>query len=147
MRIRSFTYSFFVVGLLWLTSSFSGGNDHASLTVKITNIHGKRGVIEIGLYDNSKLFPKVGKTLQMVRIKPQGSVLTYKFKGLHSGKYAVCIYHDSNGDKRCNKNWIGIPTEAYAFSRNFRPKFSAPTFSDCSVSLKEARMITIRMVY
>ena len=144
---------FLLTGLLAvfiLNSSFSptvtpGGT--ATLTVEVTNIKNKKGKVQIGLYNSYKKFPKVGKTLRMKRIKPTGKTLKYKFTGLSPGKYAIAIYHDENGDNKCNKNMIGVPTEAYAFSRNFRPKFSAPKFSDCSISLKKARLISIKLVY
>ncbi|MCR9171061.1 MAG: DUF2141 domain-containing protein [bacterium] len=119
----------------------------ATLTVEVTNIKNTNGRVQIGLYNSYKMFPKVGKTYRMERIKPTGKTLKYKFTGLPPGKYAIAIYHDENGDKKCNKNLIGVPTEAYAFSRNFRPSMSAPKFSDCYITLKEARLISIRLVY
>lgn len=138
-------YFFIILSLLVLTSTTSY-EATAYLTVKITNIENNKGVLEIGLYNNKNKFPEVGQTFKMVRVKPEGKELEYKFKYLGAGDYAICIYHDKNGDGECNKNWIGIPTESYAFSNNFRPKLSKPSFSDCSFSLKDARMITIRMI-
>lgn len=143
--IKRFTYCFVVLTALLLMSS-SSDNKTAYITVKITNIENTNGFIEIGLYNNAKLFPNVGKTYLMKRIKPTGKVITYKFKYLKSGNYAFCIYHDQNNDKKCNKNLIGVPTEPYAFSNNFRPRFSKPTFSDCSFFIKEGKTITINMV-
>lgn len=61
--------------------------------------------------------------------------------------YAVCIYHDENGDDECNKNMFGVPKEGYAFSKNFRPKFSVPDFFDCAFPLKENKTVTIKLVY
>ena len=142
---------FLLIGILavfFLNSSFAPmPQGSATLTVEITNIKNKKGRIQIGLYNNYKSFPKVGKQYKMVRLKPTGKTIKHKFTGLKSGKYAIDIYHDENGDKKCNKNMLGVPTEAYAFSRNFRPKFSAPKFSDCSISLKNARLISIKLVY
>ncbi|NRA13315.1 MAG: DUF2141 domain-containing protein [Crocinitomicaceae bacterium] len=60
--------------------------------------------------------------------------------------FGFCIYHDQNDDGKCNKNLIGIPIEPYAFSNNFRPRFSKPKFSDGSFYAKEAKTITIYMV-
>lgn len=116
------------------------------ITVKITNIENTKGVIEIGLYNKESKFPNVGQTYRMARVKPEGKVLKHKFKNLKTGKYAICVYHDQNGDKKCNTNMIGVPKEPYAFSKNFRPRFSKPDFSDCMFKLNSARMITINMV-
>ena len=117
------------------------------LTVKLTNIQSQNGVIEIGLYKDPERFPKVGQTHGMVRVKPNGHELIYHFVNLEAGPYAVCIYHDENNNKVCDKNLIGIPTEAYAFSNNFRPKWSAPVFDDCSTMVDKDKTISIKMVY
>ena len=117
------------------------------LTVKLTNIQSQNGVIEIGLYKDPERFPKVGQTHGMVRVKPNGNELVYHFVNLEAAPYAVCIYHDENNNKVCDKNLIGIPTEAYAFSNNFRPKWSAPEFEDCSTMVDKDKTISIRMVY
>ena len=133
---------------LILSSSFSNPEENtATLTIEVTNIKNTKGVIEIGLYDNAEDFPDPDKQFKFKRIKPTSEKLKYKFTGLKPGKYAVALFHDENSDKVCNKNAIGIPTEAYAFSRNFRPKLKAPAFSDVYVSVKEKRYVTINLVY
>ena len=131
-----------------LSSSFSNPEENtATLTIEVTNIQNTKGVIEIGLYDNAEDFPDPEKQFKFRRIKPTGEKLKYKFTGLKPGKYAIALYHDENSDKVCNKNAIGISTEAYAFSRNFRPKLKAPKFTDVYVSVKEKRYVIIDLVY
>lgn len=148
MESKKWYFLLAVAAIFFMSSSFSPEDENtATLTVEITNVKNKKGRVQIGLYNNYKNFPKVGKHHKMVRIKPTGKTIQHKFTGLKSGKYAIGIYHDENGDKKCNKNMIGVPTEAYAFSRNFRPSLSAPKFSDCSFSLQKARKISIKLVY
>jgi len=145
MNFRKLGYCTSILMLLLMTSSFSDKGT-AYLTVKVTNIESKKGYIEIGLYSNKDKFLKVGQTYKMVRVKATGSVVTYKFKNIKPGKYAISIYHDRNSDKKCNKNFFGVPTESYCFSNNIVPRFSKPTFSQCGFSLKKARMISIKML-
>ncbi|MFN5784598.1 MAG: DUF2141 domain-containing protein [Flavobacteriia bacterium] len=125
----------------------SNGPKKCCLTVKLTNIQNQKGVIELSLYKDPILFPKVGQTYRMVRIKPDGNELIYHFVNLDAAPYAVCTYHDENNNKVCDKNMIGIPTEAYAFSNNFRPKWSAPDFEDCSLMVDKDKTVSIKMVY
>jgi len=68
-------------------------------------------------------------------------------KDLPKGEYAIAIMHDKNTDKICNTNFFGIPTEGYGFSRNYRPKLSAPTFDDCKIDVNSNLSITIEMIY
>ena len=42
---------------------------------------------------------------------------------------------------------IGVPTEAFAFSNDFRPFLSAPDFSDCAFTVNKNMEISIEMVY
>jgi len=118
-----------------------------SLTVKVTAIENINGQVEIALYNDEKLFPEVGKTLHMIRVKPEGKEVVYEFKNLKAGEYAIATFHDENDDKVCNTNLIGVPTEAFAFSKDFRPFLSAPDFEDCSFKLSQNMEISIEMVY
>lgn len=118
-----------------------------NLTVRITNLEHTRGVVEIGLYDKGDNWPTPGKTYKMARPTISGNTATYVFKNLPNGDYAIASYHDENGDGCCNKNLIGVPTEAFAFSNNVRPFLSAPSFKACRFWVTEERGLTIKMVY
>ncbi|MFM7180685.1 MAG: DUF2141 domain-containing protein [Verrucomicrobiales bacterium] len=45
-------------------------------------------------------------------------------------KVAVAVIHDANGNRDMDRNLIGIPQEAYGFSRGVRPRFGPPKFAD-----------------
>lgn len=45
-------------------------------------------------------------------------------------KIAVAVIHDANGNRDMDRNLVGIPLEAYGFSRGVRPRFGAPKFAD-----------------
>jgi uncharacterized protein (DUF2141 family) len=118
-----------------------------TLTVKITGIKSMHGLVQIALYKDPEKFPKIGQTYGMKRVKPTSDEMTYHFVNLDAAPYAVCLYHDENNNDQCDKNLIGIPTEGYAFSNNFRPKWSVPTFEDCSFELDKDKTVSIKMVY
>ena len=117
------------------------------LTVKITNLESTKGAVEIGLYDKGDHFPSPGKQWKMARPTVNGNTVTYHFRDLPAGDYAIATYHDENGDAKCNKNMFGVPTEAYAFSNDIRPFLSAPDFSTCRFWVTENKTLTIKMVY
>jgi uncharacterized protein (DUF2141 family) len=136
---------FSILMLCFIVSSFA--QKQYSLTVKVTGIENYNGEIELALYKDPKKFAKVGQTYRLVRIKPDNSTLTHEFKNLDQGKYAICLFHDENNNKVCDKNFIGIPTEAYAFSNNIRPRLSVPTFEECSTYLDKNKTFSIKLVY
>jgi uncharacterized protein (DUF2141 family) len=141
MKFLSYSVLFLIFG----NSIF--GFSQFTLKVKVYGIQNTNGQIELSIYNDPKVFPEVGKTYKMVRIDPKGSEVIYEFKDLPAGEYAIATYHDENDDKECNTNLLGVPTEAYAFSNDFRPFLSAPEFSDCSFKVNQNTDISIEMVY
>jgi uncharacterized protein (DUF2141 family) len=133
--------------LFMVLSSSSGSKAKYVLTIKLTNIQNLRGHIELGLYKDSNKFPKIGQHFKMVRLKPTEKELSYSFQNLEEGEYALCLYHDEDNNGVCNRNFIGIPTESYAFSNNIRPKWSEPVFEDCVMYLNSNKTFKIKMVY
>ena len=117
------------------------------LSVVVTNLENNDGVLQFGLYNNSEKFPIVGETYKMVRVKTSGASRKYTFKGLPKGNYAVAIYQDENNNDNCDKNFLGVPIEPYAFSNDSRPKISVPRFKDCSFILDKSKTVTIKLVY
>ena len=117
------------------------------LTVNVTGLENNDGVLQFGLYNNADKFPNVGETYKMTRVKTIGSSRKYTFKSLPEGSYAVAIYQDENNNDNCDKNFIGVPTEPYAFSNDMRPKLSAPSFEDCKITLERNKTVSIKLVY
>ncbi len=146
MPFKLIMRSMLLIGAAFIFHGFAL-HSRSKLTVKVTNIDNTNGVIEIGLYNDKEAFPTPNKQYKKVRKKIFSNKLVYTFDDLPHGKYAIAIYHDENKDNKCNRNLFGVPTEAYAFSRNFRPWLSAPDFNDCSVGVYKDKTITIKMVY
>ena len=115
------------------------------LTVKIPNIPCLKGHMQIGLYNNSKDFPKVGKEHKRFYFKVTNWKMTYTIKNLPKGKYAVAIFYDKNSDKVCNRNFVGIPSEKYGFSNGIKPVLSAPSFKDAQIILNKDLVIEIKL--
>jgi uncharacterized protein (DUF2141 family) len=117
------------------------------LRVTVKGINSSKGLIEFALYKNPDVFTQAGKTHRLARVNAQKGEVSFVFSDLEPGKYAIVVYHDENQNKICDKNFFGIPTEAYAFSNNVRPKLTVPSFDDCAVQLQQNKSISIQMVY
>jgi uncharacterized protein (DUF2141 family) len=120
-------------------------NETHTLTINITNIERMQGTVEIGLFNSKDRFLEEGQAMKTLSIKVKNSSETVVIKDLPKGIYAVSMYHDENADGKLNSNFLGIPSEPYGFSNNFRPKFSAPTFKDCQFSLKSNHTLNIKL--
>lgn len=141
--------TFYIFCVAFFSGFMPTHNEPATHSIKVTvvNLRNLKGELEVALYNDPAKFPKVGETYKMVRIKITSLTMTYEFKNLKPGDYAVCVFHDENANKVCDKNLLGIPVEGYAFSNNIRPKLSAPKFKDCSVFLNENKSFSMKMVY
>nr|MBP9152944.1 DUF2141 domain-containing protein [Flavobacteriales bacterium] len=101
------------------------------LTIHVTNLKGSNAIVEISIYGPKDQFPKPGGHLKKYRVEPKDGILELKIADLPYGEYAVALYQDKSNTGSIDKNMLGIPTEPYAFSMNFKPTIKAPTFSDC----------------
>lgn len=116
-----------------------------TLTIIITNIENIQGSLKLGVFNSSEGFLERDRAFKTVSVKVKGNTQVVIIDDLPSGNYAISMYHDENSDEECNRNFMGIPTEPYAFSNNFRPKFSAPTFQDCEFQLTTDQSLNIEM--
>ena len=117
----------------------------SNLTVTIKNIKTIKGNIQVGLYNKKELFPKVGKQFKVFYIKVTSKKIKYTIKDLDHGNYALAIFHDENSDNKCNRNFLGIPSEDYGFSNNVRPFLSPPDFEDAMVKLNKNTNIEVKL--
>lgn len=130
-----------ILYLSFLTSFF--GNDNPKLTINVQNIKSLKGEIIIGVFNVDKDFLKEGVAIKNYTIAIDEATETIVINDLPKGEYAVSLYHDENSDNECNRNFLGIPKEAYGFSNNVKPKFSAPSYKDCKFLLLDNKVMDI----
>ncbi|MDC0127900.1 DUF2141 domain-containing protein [Gammaproteobacteria bacterium] len=96
----------------------------------------KAGTLMLAIYSNAEAFEgsvvkekrsEVGvfKGLELY-LEPQDS--TQLSTEIPDGEYAIAFFIDANGNKKLDKNFLGIPKEQYGFSNNAMGTLSAPTF-------------------
>ena len=101
------------------------------VTVVITALASTQSVVKINFYNAPEKFLKTGQMAIRLVVKPEGkSSITVPVE-LTPGEWAVAISQDTNNNDKLDKNFLGIPTEPYAFSNNVRPRFAAPVFEEC----------------
>jgi uncharacterized protein (DUF2141 family) len=96
----------------------------------------KAGTLMLAIYNNAEAF-------EVSVIKEKRSEVGV-FKGLElylepkdsmrlsieipDGEYAIAFFIDANGNKKLDKNFLGIPKEQFGFSNNAMGTLSAPSF-------------------
>ncbi|MDB5228422.1 MAG: hypothetical protein JWN78_2615 [Bacteroidota bacterium] len=100
------------------------------LTVSIGNLKSPSAPVIVSFYTPQNKFLDLYDQ-KKYQFKPKNGKLSEKITDLPYGVYAIAIFEDLNSDGKIDKNMLGIPTEPYAFSQNYKPKIHAPSFDDC----------------
>ncbi len=102
-----------------------------SVTVVVSALVSTSSAVKLYFYNTREGFLKSGQWAFSKTVKPEGKREFRLPVELPRGEWAVAITQDLNNNNKIDKNFIGIPTEPYAFSNNFRPTVAAPDFNDC----------------
>ncbi len=117
------------------------------LTVVIENLASDSAPVEVSIYGVGNKFPSPKDQMKIFRFTPESKTLTADLKGVEYGEYAIATYQDMDADGKISTNIIGVPTDPYGFSNNYRPKIKAPSFKDCSFDYDEDNnTVSIKMI-
>lgn len=133
--------SIFII-LLTVLARFASAQT-STITVVIDGIKDIQGKIQIGLYSKKMDFGNYDKVFVGVAATPLINNITYTFKEIPIGTYAIATWHDTNANKKIDKNLFGIPSEKYGFSLNEYGKFGPPDFDDVSFKVGKGEAINL----
>lgn len=134
-----------------LSVIFAGGLFFVSqaqntISVTVSNINKAEGNVEISLYNNAEAFPHSKGRYKTGNATVKGNSVTYEFKNIPDGEYAIALFHDANNNGMMDKNIFGIPKEPYGFSNNVVPKMSAPKYDQCAFSVNGKTNLSIKLI-
>lgn len=115
-------------------------------TVEVNNLVSGKGSVYLGLYNKNKGFLDENASIAKGKVKSIGNKITYTFKNLPAGEYAVAVYQDVNDNGKCDRNMIGYPTEGFGFSKNYKPRLSAPKFDEVKIAINQATKANIALI-
>jgi uncharacterized protein (DUF2141 family) len=105
----------------------------------------RKGKVVCALFVSEAGFPMdatAAAQLVEARFDDKGARCT--FMGVKPGPVAISVSHDENANGVVDKNFLGIPLEGWASSKNVKPAFRAPTFAESQfVPSKEALMLEL----
>lgn len=141
--------AFFLTALLSLVCADRARADFkGNLVIEVDRLNNQKGEVCFKLFSGSQGFPYGNESAikrQCVGITDDS--LTIALKDIPSGSYAVSIFHDLNGDRKLNRNSLGMPTEGYGFSNNPVVRSAPPNYGDCIFVLAGNTSIKITMKY
>jgi len=128
----------FALLLVCILSSFVGQaqtetKGHA-ITVTVKNIKNTNGNIILSLH-NASTFMK-SKGLESSATKINGDSVTFTFKNVIPGEYAIMGVHDENSNNQMDFELNGMPKESYGMSNN-PILYGPPTFDAAKFEIKK----------
>jgi uncharacterized protein (DUF2141 family) len=94
------------------------------------NVEKPVGELYLAVYDSEESFMKEAKWRIVEEVKSTSTKIDMPFP---EGVYAVAVFQDLNENGKLDKNWMGVPTEPYGFSKDARGTFGPPSFSESSI--------------
>ena len=136
---------FFLVPTLNIVSAQTQG----SVLVQVKNARNNRGKMFISIYKKEHFLDTGIPPFRGIVVLVNGNATEGTIANLDAGDYGVAIYHDENDNGQMDFSFLGFPTEGYGFSNNVHPRFSAPSFASCriSVSAGSTKTVAISLVY
>lgn len=117
-----------------------------TLTIVIEDIRDASGTVQVQVLAGKAQFEGGGAVAQFLEQAVEGA-LTITAEDLPPGEYAIRIMHDVNGNDELDANFVGMPTEPYAFSNNARGMFGPATWEDARFVLEGEVTQVISLVH
>lgn len=119
-----------------------------TITLTVTHIRSKEGVIRFKFYDDDTPFPDDNGFLKIMVPKTQmvGDSLTVSYYGFPSKYMGVALLDDENDNVELDFG-IFLPKEGHAFSDYYHTAWRKPVYKDFRFFLNGNKKIVMRMKY
>lgn len=110
------------------------------LTVIVKNFSKAEGTVLVGLYNSEDNYMKKNY-LSLASKVDNTSEISLVFENIPNGDYTISLYHDENDNGKLDRNFMGIPSEDYAFSNNADGRFGPPDYEKCVFEINKKENI------
>lgn len=109
------------------------------IQVNLSGMHNTNGKINFALYQNSSSFNDPSQVYKSLILTPSSSNMVFTLDSIPAGYYAFGVFHDENDNQQIDQNWLGIPTEGFAFSNDAMGSFGPPSFEQAKFQVLPAQ--------
>lgn len=125
----------FLFVITFFASITTSAQNTCTLEVVVTGLKSTEGQIMISINRGPEGWPETNFLEQRFIPKFTAPNFTIVFKDLPYGNYAVGLLHDKDKNGEMTKNFIGMPKEGFAFSRDYNVVFRAPKYDEANFEL------------
>ena len=106
----------------------------ATVEVHVTGVDAGKGSVKVAVCDQARFLKQC---LYSGSAPARAGDNTIAVRDVPPGNWAVLAYQDANDNGELDRNFIGIPSENYGFSRDARGKFGPPSFEDAVITVRD----------
>jgi uncharacterized protein (DUF2141 family) len=119
------------------------------LFVNLEGVRSAKGLVAVTVYgDERKRFLAKQGAIYVGRVAAKPGRTRMCLHLPKAGYYALAAYHDVDGDQSFDRTRVGLPAEAYGFSRNAATLFGLPSFGSVRMPVPRTNMETsIKLKY
>ncbi|RMD76356.1 MAG: DUF2141 domain-containing protein [Bacteroidetes bacterium] len=110
--------------------------DTGTLIIEVQGIEEAGGFIWVGLYDSEAHYMVKEKAIVKGYDVTHTGTMRLEVHELPAGRWAIALFHDIDGDGELDTNYLGIPSEPYAFSRKPPSKWRAPRYDEVAIPFR-----------
>ena len=127
----------------------TGSASSVRLYVNVNNVRSAQGLIAATLYaDDRRRFLARRGSLYVGRVPARAGTTRVCIHLPAPGIWARAVYHDADGNRRFNRNAIGLPAEGFGFSNDAPALFGLPSFRSVRLDVPRSGFETnVRMRY
>ena len=117
-----------------------------SITVDITGLRNKTGMVHLCMTAVPKLFPEgcdKDPAKRVVSVKTSDAA-TLVIPDVAPGRYAIVLLHDENSNKKMDKT-LFLPKEGFGFSRDAPIKLAPPKFDAAGFIVTPGKPVRMTM--
>lgn len=119
----------------------------AVLVVSVSGLASDAGDVGCALFSTPAGFPLNVSDARVFWQPARRVGVECRFADVPPGTYALAVSHDLNGNRRTDRNLVGLPTEAWGVSNDVRPRLRAPRFAEAAFEVGEGatRRLAVRV--
>lgn len=135
-----------LIAFVLFTTNFLIAQNTCTLEVVVEGLKNTEGQIMVSINEGPEGWPEDNFLEQRFIPTFTAPEFTIVFKDLPYGNYALGLLHDKDKDGEMTKNFIGMPKEGFAFSRDYKVVFRAPKYDEANFDLNTPKKtITIKI--
>jgi uncharacterized protein (DUF2141 family) len=151
-------YAFFIVLLIAFSSCKKKQNNPSTLNntiedttsasvlsklvVNVSGMKNSNGKVNFALYNSESSFNQPNQACREIFSNAVTGNMSFVLDSLPAGEYSFAVFHDENSNSQIDQNWLGIPSEGFAFSNNSMGSFGPPSYNQAKFTVAPKSIVT-----